>query len=138
MHVDDLMIGSQDPRGVDYVIDILNQEYAKANIYEGGNIDYLGMIFNFSINGTVTMSMKSKVCDLVDDMGIKEGHVSTTPAANNLFEVDNTEKPLERYFKEWYYSKVAKALYLAKRGRPDILTAVAFCQQEFKPPLNRI
>ena len=41
MHVDDLMIGSQDPSGVDYVVDILNQEYAKANVYEGGTLTIL-------------------------------------------------------------------------------------------------
>jgi len=84
------------------------------------------MIFNFCINGTVTIPMKSMVFDLVDDMEIKEGHMSTTPAANYFFEVDSTEKPLERYFKEWYHLKVEKALYLGKRGRPEILTAVAF------------
>jgi len=39
------------------------------------------------------------VCDLVDDMGIKEGQVPSTPAANYLFEVEDTEKP-EKYFKE--------------------------------------
>ena len=69
--------------------------------------------------------MKSMVCDLVDDMGIKEGQVPSTPAANYLFEVEDTEKP-EKYFKEQHHSIEAKALYLAKRGRPDILTAVAF------------
>jgi len=53
MHVDDLMIGSQDHRGVDYVIDILNMEYAKANVYEGSNIDYLTLIINFCDNDTV-------------------------------------------------------------------------------------
>jgi len=41
MHADDLMKGSQDSRGVDYVIDILNQEYAKANVYEGGTLTIL-------------------------------------------------------------------------------------------------
>jgi len=41
MHADDLMIGSQDPSGVNYVIDILNQEYAEANVYEGKNIAIL-------------------------------------------------------------------------------------------------
>ena len=38
--------------GVDYVIDIFNKEYTKANVYEEDNIDYLVMIFNFYTNGT--------------------------------------------------------------------------------------
>jgi hypothetical protein len=123
MQVDDLMIGSQDPRGVDYVIDILNKEYTKANVYEGENIDFLGMIFNFYTNGSVSISMKAMVGDLVNDMGIKVDQVSTTPAAQHLFEVSDGEKHLEKHVKEWYHSKVAKALYYA---RPDMLTAVAF------------
>jgi len=50
------MIGSQDPRGVDYIVDIfLNKEYTKENIYEGENIGYLGMIFNFSDNDTFSI-----------------------------------------------------------------------------------
>jgi len=57
--------------GVDYVIDILNKENSKANVYEEENIDYLVMIFNFYTNGTVSISMKAMVGDLVDDMGIK-------------------------------------------------------------------
>jgi len=59
-------------------------------------------------------------------MGINVDQISTTPAAQHLFEVCDGEKPLEIHVKEWYHSKVAKALYLAKRARPDILTAVAF------------
>ena len=59
-------------------------------------------------------------------MGINVDQISTTPAAQHLFEVSDGEKPLEIHVKEWYHSKVAKALYLAKRARPDILTAVVF------------
>ena len=33
---------------------------------------------------------------------------------------------MEKHLKEWYHSKVAKAIYFAKRARPDTLTAVAF------------
>jgi hypothetical protein len=57
--VDDLMIRSQDPRSVDYdIFEIFNQEYAKANVYEGGNIDYLGMIFNFCIIAAAFLSTR--------------------------------------------------------------------------------
>ena len=70
--------------------------------------------------------MRSMICDLVNDIGIMTDQVSATPAAQYLFDVDEKEKPLDKHFKEWYHSRVAKALYLAKRGRPDILTAVAF------------
>jgi len=65
-------------------------------------------------------------CNLVDDMVITADQVSNTPVATHLFEVDHTEKPLKKYFKDWCHSKVAKALCLAKLCRPDILTAVAF------------
>ena len=59
----------------------------------------LGMIFKFYINGTVSISMKAMVGDLVDDMSIKVDQISTTPAAQYLFEVSDGEKPLENMLK---------------------------------------
>ena len=49
----------------------------------------------------------------------------TTPANDSLFKsVDS--KALSKQRSEVFHTYVAKALFLAKRGRPDILPTVAF------------
>ena len=48
-----------------------------------------------------------------------------TPAASVLFDVRNAPRATETEAK-WFHTYVAKILYLAKRARPECLTAVAF------------
>lgn len=53
------------------------------------------------------------------------------PAAKNsakshLFEVEPDRKPLPKQQHKIFHNCVAKLLYVAKRGRPDILTAISF------------
>ena len=57
LYVDDLMISCKNRKGIDYVIDFLNTDYSKANVYEDPVIDYLGMQFDFSLPGEVSISM---------------------------------------------------------------------------------
>jgi hypothetical protein len=64
------------------------------------------------------------VDQIVEEMEITES--IRTPAAMDLFHVDEDLPQLEAQKKEKFHSVVAKLLYMAKRARPDILTAVAF------------
>jgi hypothetical protein len=61
--------------------------------------------------------------------------VAATPAGNHLFQV-NKENPvlLEEKEKEFFHHNVAKLLFLSKRARPDIQTAVAFLTTWVKSP----
>jgi hypothetical protein len=45
------------------------------------------------------------------------------PGMDGLFEVRNTALPVPRV---WFHKYVAKILYLAKRARPELLTAVSY------------
>ena len=51
---------------------------------------------------------------------------AATPALENLFEIDGASPLLSEDDKEHFHSVVAKLLFLAKRARPDLLTAVTF------------
>ena len=51
---------------------------------------------------------------------------AATPALENLFEIDGASSLLSEDDKEHFHSVVAKLLFLAKRARPDLLTAVTF------------
>ena len=52
--------------GIDYVITCFNLEYSKANVYGTLTMDYLGMLFNFSIPGQVSISMGKIVQEFLD------------------------------------------------------------------------
>jgi hypothetical protein len=69
--------------------------------------------------------------DYVEDMlafcPVEEGtRKANTPAAENLFEIDEASPQLNKKDHEMFHSTVAKALYLCLRVRPDIATAVSF------------
>lgn len=68
--------------------------------------------------------------DVPKDM---DGH-ATTPAAGHLFTVDSEAKPLDEETAHLFYHNTAKLLFLSKRARPDIQTAVAFLTTRVKGP----
>jgi len=59
---------------------------------------------------------------------------ATTPAANHLFSVNQEAQKLNEKSAEMFHHNLAKILYLCKRARPDIQTAVAFLTTRVKKP----
>ena len=94
------------------------------NVHREDVIDYLGMDFDYSEPGVVKISMEGMVDQVIDDMEVSEA--ARTPAAADLFQIDEKSPLLEKDKKEKFHSVVAKLLYMAKRARPDILTAISF------------
>lgn len=62
------------------------------------------------------------LADLPEDM---DG-IASTPAATHIFETNDNGEPLDEDTAQFFHHYVAKALFLCKRARPDIQTAVAF------------
>lgn len=131
-HVDDLLITCVEESVIDEVIQSLNEKFGRVNAHNGPVIDYLGMIMDFSNQGVVTVSMKPMVEAILEEMNIQEAVV--TPALANLFKPRDDSLPLADDLKDIFHSIVAKLLYLAKRGRPDILTAVSYLTTRVKGP----
>ena len=59
---------------------------------------------------------------------------AATPAANHLFQVRDDAPKLYPDDAEFYHTTTAQALFLSKRARPDIQTAVAFLCTRVKGP----
>lgn len=130
LYVDDLMITCKDKTVLDEVIKSLQDKFgAKANV--GTVHSYLGMSFNFEKQGEVSITMEGYTDELLNFAGIK-GTVKT-PATENLFTNDDS-KPLTDIKRKLFHTLVAKLMYLAKRARPDILTAVAFLSTRVSCP----
>jgi hypothetical protein len=134
LHVDDLMISCVDKTCIEVVLEGLRTRYTRINVQDGNKLDYLGMLFDYSVPGVVSVSMGDMVEELVQAIGVDENVRANTPATTHLFDVDDTSPPLNVSDHKRFHSAVALALYLAKRGRPDILLAVSFLSTRVQKP----
>jgi len=128
-HVDDLKISHVNSTVVTNIIEMLSKEFgneAPLTVTRGAIHDYLGMTLDFSERGIAKIDMKQYITNILDEMPIEMAGVCTTPAANHLFEVDPEAEKLNDQTKEFFHHVTAQLLFLCKRARPDIQTAIAF------------
>jgi len=57
-----------------------------------------------------------------------------TPAGTDLFDIDESAASLDLEKSDHFWTMSAKLLYLAPRGRPDIMTAVSFLCTRVQQP----
>jgi len=136
-HVDDLKISHVDKKVVNSVIDYLASRYGKEaplTINRGKIHRYLGMVLDFSIDGKVQISMEDYMTDLLASLPEEMAGESATPAGNHLFNINPEAVRLSLPESELFHHYVAKLLFLCKRARPDIQTAVAFLSTRVKSP----
>ena len=91
-YVDDLKISHVDSAVVDSMIDSLKREFGQVSdltVRRGKVHDYLGMKFDFSTAGKVTMSMSDYISQLLDETPdeLLKGPV-TSAAGNHLFKTN--------------------------------------------------
>jgi len=128
-HVDDLKISHVNSTVVTNIIEMLSKEFgneAPLTVTRGAIHDYLGMTLDFSERGIAKIDMKQYITNILDEMPIEMAGGCTTPAANHLFEVDPEAEKLNDQTKEFFHHVTAQLLFLCKRARPDIQTAIAF------------
>jgi hypothetical protein len=76
--------------------------------------------------------MDGYVTDLLEHVEVRGK--AKTPATADLFTVNEEAMKLGQVDKEAFHSKTAKLLYLGKRVRPDILTAIVFLATRVQGP----
>jgi hypothetical protein len=125
IHVDDLLISADKPELIDGLIRDLTKVYKKLTVNKGDVLDHLGMTFMFDRKSkTVKVDMSKYVRSILEEN--KTAGTVNTPAANHLFDISDDAEPLEKTKAESFHTTVAQLLYLCKRARPDIMTAVIF------------
>jgi hypothetical protein len=72
------------------------------------------------------------VSEILEERGINGE--AATPASNNLFTINEDSEALQGTEVKSFHSTVQKLLYLAKRTRPDLLTAVSFLTTRVQKP----
>lgn len=136
-HVDDLKVSHMDAQVVTDVLALLEKEYGDASplsITRGKHHDYLGMHLDFSQDGKVKISMTQYIMDMLNDLPAEMNGEATTPAANHLFTVNPDGCGLDEHGAQLFHHNVAKLLFLCKRARPDIQTAVSFLSTRVQSP----
>ena len=123
-HVDDLMITSVSNSSINELLDMLTDKYKEISVTTGKIHSYLGQTFNYSKRGKCMVSMEGYVSDIIITYEVT-GKASS-PALETLFVVRIDAVKLSTADSIIFHSRVAKLLYLSKRARPDILTAVIF------------
>jgi hypothetical protein len=89
-HVDDLKISHVDLTVVEHVIDLMDQEFGKETPLtksRGKVQDYLGMTFDFTNRGEVTIDMIDYIKTILAEMPDEMKGKAATPAAAHLFTI---------------------------------------------------
>jgi len=131
LHVDDLMITCRQDATIDTLLAGLTSKYKTLTVHRGKVHSYLGMTWDFTVARKVKVTMEGYVEDVLKLYDVKGS--AATPASTKLFELRESEL-LSKELAIVFHSRTAKLLYLAKRVRPDILTAIAFLTTRTRAP----
>lgn len=86
---------------------------------------YLGMQLILK-PGTVIIDMVISMETLLMNCSEEALRAFTTPSGKDIFSVDENSEILLDTDRKQFHTNIAKLLYLSKRARPDILTAIGF------------
>ena len=100
----------------------------------GKSHEYLGMRFDYSVPGRVTIDMSDHMAKIIKDFPFELSKSVPTPAAENIFQVDPTSPLLDQERAEIFHTFVAKVLFACKRSRCDLQVAVAMLCTRVKNP----
>jgi hypothetical protein len=134
-HVDDLKISHVDPKVVTTILNLLDSKYgqeivggkrAPLTVKRGKLHDYLGMTLDYSEPGCVKVDMTDYVTKILDETPEDMEGTATSPASAHLFKIIEGIELLDETTSELFHATVAKLLFLCKRARPDVQTAIAF------------
>ena len=136
--MDDLKSSHDDKKVNDEFEKWLNKQYGahgEVKVTRGKVHDYLGMVFHYTTPGKVKVDMSDYEIGMIEDFPIelKPKDVATTPATDDLFN-EGTSDALSPEQAELFHTFVAKALFMCKRARPDVHTAVAVLCTRVKKP----
>ena len=130
-HVDDVKASHMEPKVLDHFVKWVAKTYDEVNVSASGGgkmkvsrghkHSSLGMDLDFGKPGSVVIGMVPYVKEIVEQFAehdnlTKPTSTALTPAADHLFKVDESAKPLPPDGIAVFHNFVAKCLYLTKRA----------------------
>jgi hypothetical protein len=130
LYVDDILLFA-DQEEIDRVQAFMKQEFKWITVVKGKVQSYIGMNIEVSSH-KVIVNMSHYTQQLL--LEFKKLREYSTPAVKECFQSMTSGVVLDIDEKRKFHTIVAKLLYLAKRVRPDILTATSFLCTRVKQP----
>jgi hypothetical protein len=131
-YVDDLKVSHMERDVVSDIIATIEKKYGKMTVTHGAKHMYVGMDIEFTGDGEVNILMINYLKESIE--AFPEDCTTTskvnTPAASHLFEVNEECQKISVTDRKKNHI-VAKLLFVAKRGRPDIQVPIAFLTSRF-------
>ena len=84
------------------------------------------------MKGKVKVTMKRLVDEIIAGSGVILER--KTPATEHLFNINESAKKLQEKDKEYFRSYTAKLLYVGKRVKPEMMTAISFLTTRANAP----
>lgn len=134
-HVDDLYITHTSKEVLHRVAERIAQCFTAVKTQSGPTIRHLGIDVTRKENGNMRLSMGAYTREICQAWRPVKGYKN--PATSRSFEVDENSKVLCDEMSKAFHTGAAKVLYLAKRTRPEILTAVSFVAGRVKGPTEQ-
>ena len=129
-YVDDNKVSHKDPRVVDEIIELMKGHFGELTVTRGNKHRFLGMNITINKNRHIEVEMKEQLENVIKSFNLADGNmvteVVTSPARPHLRDVDPGCTPLNAKKSESFHSIVATLLWIMKRARPDLETAVGF------------
>ena len=128
-HVDNLKISSQNESVVESVLKKLSAVYGKVSpltITRGKVHDYLGMCIDYSQNDKVIITQYDCIHEILMSLPDDMKGTAVQPAQKHMFTVNADATKLDDEIADLFHHYTAQLLFLSKRARPDLQTAIAF------------
>jgi hypothetical protein len=126
LYVDDVLAACSNKQRLEAFLNMLETKYGKMKKKLGAEHAYLGMILRFEHNQFI-VDMTGYIKEVLDSCSALQFNTRNQyPADAELFRVSTGCEELSAVERKQFHSIVAKLLYVAKRGRPDILLTVSF------------
>jgi hypothetical protein len=132
VYVDDLFLTSASESRLQAIADTLQSQYSSVTYKTGMHHDFLGIHWDFSIPGQTSLSMDGYINDIITKYQVIKQ--CKTPATDRLFHTTPGSPMLTSDKRELFRSCVMTLYYLAKRIRPEILTAISYCATRILGP----
>jgi len=134
LYVDDMLVSCEDSVELDKFASNLRKCYGDKEITEhrGSIVDFLGMTFDFTSKGKVRVTMQRLVDEIIAGCGVTIER--KTPAAEHLFDINPMAEKLQQKQKDYFRTYTAKLLYIGKRVKPEMMTAISFLTTRANSP----
>jgi hypothetical protein len=124
-YVDDNKLSHMSEDVITEVIDKIKEHFGDLVVSRGKQHTFLGMNIKFNSNGSLEIEMRKYIEEAIELFGEDVSGRVSSAATKKLF-VLTPAKALDDKRAEIFHAVTAKLLWVMKRARPDIETAISF------------